>query len=130
MLSVIFCKRSPNYSFSAMSLPDRTTTTATDQIIVCSISGLSQDALVTWIGPDNVEISDTDTENYVIDQGSFVFGSKAPTLTIKTAMISSLTSGAAYKCQVKSTLYPTYSPEVVKAMTLTLLTFGKTTFFK
>ena len=107
-----------------MSLLDRTITTATDQTITCSISGLSQDSLVTWIGPDNVVISDTDTNNYVIDQGSFVFGNKVPTLTIKTAKISTLSSGDIYKCQVKSSLYPTYSPVVVKDMSLTLLTFG------
>ena len=107
-----------------MSLLDRTITTATDQTITCTISGLSQESLVTWIGPDNIEISDTDTNNYVIDQGSFVFGNKAPTLTIKTAKISTLSSGDTYKCQVKSSIYPTYSPVVMKDMSLTLLTFG------
>ena len=100
-------------------------TTARDQTIVCRVSGLSQDAPITWIDPDNNEISDSDTNNYVIVQGSFVFESKASTLTIKTAKLAALSSGDVFKCKLKSTLYPIHSPEVVRQMELTLLTFGK-----
>ena len=86
---------------------------------------MSQDTPVTWIDPDNNEISDSDTNNYVIDQGTYIFGSKASTLTIKTAKFASLSSGDVFKCKLKSTLYPTDSPEVVNEMTLTLLTLGE-----
>ena len=99
--------------------------TATDQTIVCSISDLSLDTPVTWIDPDNNEISTSDTNNYVIDQGSFSLGAKTSTLTIKTAKLAVLTSGGVFKCKLKSSLYATYSPDVIKAMTLTLLTLGK-----
>ena len=99
--------------------------TATDQTLVCTISGLSQNSPVTWIGPDNNEISDSDTNNYVIDQGTYIFGSKASTLSIKTAKFASLSSGDVFKCKLKSALYPTDSPEVVNEMTLTLLSLGK-----
>ena len=75
--------------------------------------------------PDNNEILDSDTNNYVIAQGSFIFGSKASTLTIKTAKFASLSSGDVFKCKLKSAFYPTDSPEVVKEMVLTLLTLGK-----
>ena len=107
-----------------MSLEDRTVTTATDQTITCTLSGLSQDTSVTWIDPDNNDITNTDTTNYIINQGTFVFGSKAATLTITTAKISMLTSGDRFRCRVKSTLYATYSSDVVKEMTLSFLTLG------
>ena len=103
---------------------DRSISTAKDQTITCSISGLSQDTPVTWIGPDNNEISISDTSNYVIDQGSYVFGSKDSTLTIKTGKIASLTSGDVFKCKLKSSLFAVNSPVVEKSMTLTLLTLG------
>lgn len=79
---------------------------------------------IIWIDPDNNEISVTDTKNYVIDQGSFFFGSKISTLTIKTAKFASLSSENVFKCKVKSAKYPDDSPDVEKEMTLTLLTLG------
>ena len=97
----------------------------TDQTITCSISGLSLDTPITWIDPDNSEISNTDTNNYDINQGTFITGSKTSTLTIKTAKISGLTSGDIFKCKLKSALYSTYSPDVIKEMALTLLVLGK-----
>ena len=107
-----------------VNFDDTSITTATDQLLTCTLTGLSQDTAVTWIDPDNNEISESDEENYVIDQGSYVFGNKISTLTIKVAKINSLTSGDRFKCKVRSSLYPTYSPEIVKEMTLTILTFG------
>ena len=104
---------------------DRSVITVADQVLACTISGLSQSTPVTWIDPDNNEISSSDTDNYVIDQGTFVFGSKASSLTIKTAKLAVLSSGNVFKCKLKSALYPDDSPDVVKQMTLTLLTLGK-----
>ena len=106
-------------------MDDKTVTTATDQDLICTISGLSQDTPVTWIDPDNNEISESDTNNYVIAQGSFIFGSKPSTLTIKTTKFASLSSGDVFKCKLKSALYPTDSPEVVNEMSLNLLSLGK-----
>ena len=91
---------------------------------MCTISGLSQNSPVTWIDPDNNEISDSDTNNYAIAQGTYIFGSKASALTIKTAKFASLSSGDVFKCKLKSALYPNDSPDVVKEMVLTLLTLG------
>ena len=91
---------------------------------MCTISGLSQNTPVTWIGPDNNEISTSDTDNYVIDQGNYVFGSKTSTLTIKTAKLAVLSSGDVFRCKLKSAQYPDDSPDVVKEMTLTLLSLG------
>ena len=96
---------------------------STDFTLTCTISGLSQDTPVTWIGPDNNEISGSD--DYVIDQGSFVLGSKKSTLIIKQTTISTLLTTSIYKCKLKSALYPAASPDVVKEMTLTLLELGK-----
>ena len=100
---------------------DRSVIAEVDQTLTCTISGLSQDTPVTWIGPDNNEISTSDTNNYVIAQGTFSSGNKESTLTIKTVKLQSLTSSSVFKCQMKSSLYPTFSPEVVNEMTLTLL---------
>ena len=105
-------------------MDDKTVTTATDQDLICTISGLSLDTPVTWIDPDNNEISDSDTNSYDITQGSFIFGSKASTLTIKTAKFASLSSEDVFKCKLKSAVYPNDSPDVVKEMVLTLLTLG------
>ena len=108
-------------------LEDKAVTTATEQNLICTISDLSEDTLITWIDPDNNEISDSDTDNYVINQGSFVFGSKASTLTITPDKLASLSSGDVFKCKLKSARYPTDSPEVVREMTLTLLSLGEFT---
>ena len=110
---------------AAVVLEDTAVTTATDQSIRCSISGLSQNTPVTWIDPDDNEISDSDSSNYEIDQGLFGIGFKTSELTIKAAKLAVLTSDSVYKCKLKSSLYPVNSPDVVKEMRLTLLDFGK-----
>ena len=98
---------------------------STELTLVCAITGISQETPVTWIGPDDSEISGSDTTRYVIDQGNFIFFSKASTLTIKQSVIASLSPSSNFKCKVKSALYPTHSPAVVKEMTLVLLQLGK-----
>ena len=108
-----------------MIFEDKAVTTATAQSIDCVISGLSEDTPITWIDPDNSEISDSDTDNYVISPGSYFFGSKASSLTITPAKFASLRSGDVFKCKLKSARYPADSPEVVNEMTLTLLSLGK-----
>ena len=115
-----------SFHISAVSFEEtKSLTTASDQTLTCGISGLSATTAVTWIDPDNKEISQLDTNNYVIDQGNYVFGNKASTLTIKTAKLAVLSSGDVFKCKLKSAQYPDDSPDVVKEMTLTLLTLGK-----
>ena len=118
------------YNVSGMTFDDKDMTTATDQDLTCLINELSQNTPVTWIDPDNNEISDSDTNNYVINQGTFVFGSKASTLTIKQAKLATLATGSVYKCTLKSSLYPTYSPDVVKESTLTFLGLSKSYLVK
>ena len=103
---------------SGVALEDKTVVPATDQAITCLVSGLSENTPITWIGPDNLDISESDTDNYVVSQGSYVSGSKAATLTIKSAKLNTLTSGSVFKCKLKSSLYPTNSPEVIKEMNL------------
>ena len=81
---------------------------------------------MSWVDPDNNEISNTDTNNYVIDQGTFVLGNKVATLTIKQAKVITLSSGSVFKCQLKSAVYPTFSPTVVKEISFSFLGLGKT----
>ena len=97
-----------------------------DQVITCALTGISEYMPVTWIGPDNNEISSSDTDNYLIEEGAFIFEEFSSYLTIKVAKFDALPSSSNFKCSVKSTLYPADSPEVVKEMTLTILSFGKT----
>lgn len=108
-----------------MTLNDKTVIPLSDQNLVCSISGLAADTPVTWIGPDNKEIPTDDTNNYIISQGEFVISSKASTLTITRAKLSTLSSGSVFKCQLKSAFYPENSPVVQKEMTLNFFTLGK-----
>ena len=114
-----------NYEFSAVLFEDKVVTTATDQNLVCIISGLSQNTPIIWIGPDSNEISDSETNNYVIDQGSYLSGSKTSTLTIKAATFAFLSTGDEFKCKLKSAFYPTDSPEIKKNMALKLLSLGE-----
>ena len=97
---------------------------AKNQDIICLVSGLSQNTPVTWIGPDNLEISESDTDNYVINQGDYFSGNKAATLTVTAAKMATLSSGSVFKCKLRSSLYPTHSPDVVKEMELSFFTFG------
>jgi hypothetical protein len=99
-----------------------------DQILTCTLSGLSENAPVIWIDPANNEISNTDTNNYIIDQGTYVLGNKVATLTIKEAKVITLSSGSVFKCKVRSALYPKYSPDVVKEIILNFLGLGITNF--
>ena len=97
---------------------------AKNQDIICLVSGLSQNTPVTWIGPDNLEISESDTDNYVINQGDYFSGNKAATLTVTAAKMATLSSGSVFKCKLRSSLYPTHSPDVVKEMELSFFVFG------
>ena len=107
-----------------MEFEDRTVVPAKDQDITCVVSGLSQNTPVTWIGPNDEEILGSETENYVISQGEYVISTKTATLTIKTAKLSTLSSGVVFKCKLRSARYPVDSPDVVKEMTLSFFTFG------
>ena len=109
------------YMFIAAVLEDESAARGTAATITCTISGLSENTPVVWIDPDNNEISESDTENYVINQGTYVFFSKASTLKIEQSKLDTLPSSSTFKCQLKSAQYPTYSPNVVKEMRLTLL---------
>ena len=110
--------------FPDVALEDRTVVPVKNQDIICLVSGLSQNTPVTWIGPDNLEISESDTENYIINQGEFIFENKAATLTVTAAKMATLSSGSVFKCKLRSSLYPTHSPDVVKEMELSFFVFG------
>ena len=113
-----------------VDFPDRTVIANSDQVLTCAVTGLSADTTVTWVDPSNNEISDSDTNNYVLNQGNYIGGSKEFFLTIKKVVIQSLAETTVYKCKVKSALYPVYSPETVNEMTLTALTLGKLSILK
>ena len=99
--------------------------TGSDQTIQCYVSELSSTPVtVVWIDPQNNLISASDTSNYIINQGSVLNGNQTTTLTIKTPILSLMTSQQLYKCRVKSQQYPTSSPDIEKNITLDPLTLG------
>ena len=114
--------------FPGVTFEDRSVVTVIAQTITCAISDLSQYTPITWVDPDDNDILTTDTYNYIISQGNYDSGKKSSTLTIKTAKLAGLTSGDVFKCKLKSALYPTNSPEVVKSMVLSLLALGTSYF--
>jgi len=116
-------------TISAIAPTDKSVTTAVNQIISCDISGLEAAATVEWLGPGNdTPISESDTTNYVVDQGAGAFsgGSQKTTLTIlpaKLAVIAS-SSPATYKCSVKSGHYAASLASKADVV-VTVLAFGK-----
>ena len=90
------------------------------------MSDLSAGAHVTWIKPDLSPISESDTDNYIIDNGlsSFTEGRQTAILTIKRPVMELITSETTYKSQARSNRYYSYSPVVVTEVTLTPLTEG------
>ena len=110
--------------FSAVVFDDVAVPRPIQQVLICSVTGLSQNTPVTWIGPDDNEISSSDSSNYAIEQGNYDAGDKISTLTIKLAKVATLSLESVFKCKLKSAIYPTHSPDVVKEMTLTFLELG------
>ena len=111
-----------------ITLEDALIVPTSNYTLNCQISGLSDDTSIVWIGPDNIEISAEDTTEYVIEPGFYLFGSTYSLLTIKVGKLEALPTSSTYKCQVKSSVYPAYSPAVVEEMSLTKLSFGKLHF--
>ena len=83
-----------------------------EQTLTCTIGGLdaSHPVEVVWEDPDSGTVSDTDTGNYSVAQGSVdADGIQNAVLTIKPVKLTSLVSGGStsftYTCSVKSTQY-------------------------
>ena len=86
-------------------------TTDADQTLTCKIGGLddSHPVTVAWKDPDNAAVSGTDTNNYVLSQGTVDdSGNQEAVLTIKKVKLSSFNGQASftYKCSVTSSQYP------------------------
>ena len=111
-------------ALSVVEFNDKIVLANDDRTISCVVTGMSAETTVTWIDPNNVVISNSDTDNYVLNEGNYIEGNKDYFLTIKKVVMQSLAETSIYKCKVKSAFYPTHSPEAVKQMTLTSLTFG------
>ena len=111
---------------------NRAVVTASDQMLTCTITGLSESTTVTWVDPDNLSILDTDTVNYDIDQGTYDSGERRSTLKIKKAKLDTFTAGQTYnyRCKLKSALYPDDSPFVVNQMVLSILELGQTVIYR
>ena len=97
-----------------------------DHILTCSITGLSAAAKVSFKNSDGSVITNLFATVYVIDDGSRSFSGdiQEATLTLKSNILSSLTSPGTYTCVVKSVTYPE-SPAYEDTATVTMLVFGK-----
>ena len=113
-----------NHLLSAVTLDDETVVTATDQILTCKITDVSQVASVTWKNADTPDLSDS-VEGYAVSQGTVIDESQESTLTIKAAKLQSLQTSTIFTCVVHSGQHSISSPDVTKTMTLTTLVFGK-----
>ena len=91
---------------------------------------MSAAATVTFKDPNGTVISSPTTTDYDVNDGSSSFsnGSQEATLTLKPAILRTITSPATYKCLVKPVKYPD-SPVQENSVTVTMLTFGKYEFF-
>ena len=68
---------------SVIDFPDKTVLANADRTVTCSVTGMSAETTVTWSDPGNLEISNSDTANYVLNEGNYIGGSKEYFLTIK-----------------------------------------------
>lgn len=90
-------------------------TTGKAQDISCTITGLGSAADVKWIDPDNNDIGPGDTTNYIVDDGKseFAAGSdQVTTLTIKSDIMSAMSTAKTYTCQVTSSGSPSSTDTV------------------
>ena len=95
-------------------------------VLTCSITGLSAPAKVSFKNFDGSVITNPSATDYVIEDGSSTFSGdiQEATLTLKSNILSSLTSPGTYTCVVKSINYPE-SPVYEDTATVTMLVFGK-----
>ena len=98
-------------TISAVDSTPESVTTDADQTLTCKIGGLdvSHPVTVAWKDPDNAAVSETDTNNYVLSQGTVDgTGNQEALLTIKTAKLSDFNDQTSftYTCSVTSSQYP------------------------
>ena len=86
------------------------------------MTGLYQTATVTWQAPDGSDISSGGF--YTVVEGTEANGTQNSLLTINSTKLQSLPVTSTFTCFVLSGEYPD-SGNVMKTMTLTKLTFGK-----
>ena len=104
-------------------------TTAVDQILTCVIGGLDANGdpvTVTWKDPSGNAVSDTDTTNYDLAQGTVDgAGVQNAELTIKVAKLGGFSSSFTYKCSAQYSGSPSSGERDVVA---DILIFGKLLF--
>ena len=98
-------------NISDVTSTPKSITTNVDQTLTCKIGGLDSGypVTVTWKDPDNREISDTDTTNYVLYPGWVDgYGNQEAVLNIKHAKLSSFSGKKSftYRCSARSSQYP------------------------
>ena len=105
-------------------------TTTVDQTLTCTIEALDASGTpvtVAWTDPDDAVISDSDTENYVLSQGTVDnSGVQNAELTIKAAKLASFAGqdSFTYKCAVGYTGSEMSASIDVVAYVLTFGKFG------
>ena len=106
------------------------TTIYVNQKLTCKIEGLddSHPATVAWKDPDNAAVSEMDTGNYSLSQGTVDGnGNQEAVLTIKTAKLSDFDGQASltYTCSVTSSQYPESPASSEVEVVAYVLTLGR-----
>ena len=112
-----------------VTAPAKSVATATDAVLSCTVTDITETVTVTWKNGNDDDLSGTSFAEYTVDPGSYKVadGNQLSTLTITPAGMTDLadvTTG--FTCVVKSKKYATHSPDVFAyTPELTKLTYGR-----
>ena len=114
---------------SVVTAPAKSVATATNAVLSCTITEITQSVTVTWKNGNGDDLSGSSPAalaEYTVVQGSYSQPNQLSTLTITPAGMAALQqTTTTFTCVVKSGEYSTYSPDViVNTAELTKLTYG------
>ena len=119
---ILIINKNNKFTFAEVTAADRKVASATDAVLTCSITGITQTFSVTWKNSDDEDLS-TKAE-YAISPETLNTDTQDSTLTITTAGLAALGDTTDFTCYVKSGQYPTNSPEISKTIGMTKLNYG------
>ena len=114
-----------------VTAPPKSVATATDAVLTCTVTEITQQVTVTWKNADGHDLAGTTgpLDQYTVDPGTFdpQNSNQESTLTITPTGMNALSDDVptAFTCVVKSGEYATDSPDVsATTAVLTKLTYG------
>ena len=113
--------------FPEVTAANKNVATATDAVLTCTITEITQQVSVTWENSDNDDLSGSTggtLDQYTVIEGAFNTDKQESTLTITTTELGNLGDSTDFSCIVKSGEYSADSPAIAKILTMTKLTYG------